>query len=94
MLVVQKIGELEAKADATLRAAKKDLRTTTFNGARNKIFATIDTLKINKHLDPSLLGIKQDTYEPERIIHWLKERRQVAELMQVPHIPHTVQEAR
>ncbi|OOQ83285.1 hypothetical protein PEBR_35308 [Penicillium brasilianum] len=70
-----KIGELKAKADAALRAAKKLLKTTTFNGARNEFFATIDTLEINKQLDPSFLDIKQDIYEPERIVHRLKERR-------------------
>jgi hypothetical protein len=79
-----KIGELKAKADAALRAAKKLLKTTTFTGARNEFFATIDTLDINKQLDPSFLDIKQDIYEPEQIVHRLKERRKVAELMQAP----------
>lgn len=79
-----KIGELKSKADAALRAAKKVLKTTTFNGARSEFFATIDTLEINKQLDPSFLDIKQDIYEPEQIVHRLKERRQVAELMQAP----------
>ncbi|KAJ5111419.1 hypothetical protein N7532_001954 [Penicillium argentinense] len=79
-----KIGELKMKADATLRAAKKKLKESNFTGAREKFFATIDTLEINRQLDPSLLDIKQDAYEPERIVHRLKERRRVAELMQIP----------
>jgi hypothetical protein len=79
-----KIGELKAKADAALRATKKVLKTTTFNGARSDFFATIDTLEINKQFDPSLLDIKQDIYEPEKIVHRLKERHRVAELMQAP----------
>lgn len=70
-----KIGELKSKADAALRAAKKALKTTTFNNARSEFFATINTLEINKQLDPSLLDIKQDIYDPEQIVHRLKERR-------------------
>ncbi|KAJ5313359.1 uncharacterized protein N7443_000243 [Penicillium atrosanguineum] len=53
-----KIGELKAKADTTLRVAKKKLKETTFTGARDNFFATIDTIEINKQLDPSLLDIK------------------------------------
>ena len=79
-----KIGELKAKADAALRVAKKKLKEATFTGARNEFFATIDTVEINKQLDPSLLDMKQDTYEPEQVVHCLKERRRVAELMQAP----------
>jgi ElaB/YqjD/DUF883 family membrane-anchored ribosome-binding protein len=79
-----KIGELKAKADAALRAAKKNLKEATFTGARNEFFDTIDTLEINKQLDPSLLDMKQDTYEPQRIVHRLKERRRLADLMQIP----------
>jgi hypothetical protein len=79
-----KIGELKAKADAALRVAKKKLKEATFSGARNKFFATIDTVEINKQLDPSLLDMTQDTYEPERVVHCLKERRRVVELMQAP----------
>jgi hypothetical protein len=60
-----KIGELKAKVDLVLRVAKKFLKITTFNGARSNFFATIDTLEINKQLDPSFLDIKQDIYEPE-----------------------------
>ncbi|KAK5805852.1 hypothetical protein VI817_000110 [Penicillium citrinum] len=78
-----KIGELKMKADATLRTAKKKLKESRFNGAREKFFATIDTLEINKQLDPSLMDIKQDAYEPERIVHRLEQRRRVAELMQI-----------
>jgi hypothetical protein len=79
-----KIGELKMKADATLRAAKKKIKESKFNGARENFFATIDTLEINKQLDPSLMDIKQDSYEPERIVHRLEQRRRVAELMQIP----------
>ncbi|CAG7936683.1 unnamed protein product [Penicillium nalgiovense] len=79
-----KIGELKAKADAALRAAKKNLKEATFTGARNEFFDTIDTLEINKQLDPSLLDMKQGTYEPQRIVHRLKERRRLADLMQIP----------
>jgi hypothetical protein len=79
-----KIGELKAMADAALRTAKKHLKEATFTGARNEFFDTIDTLEINKQLNTSLLDMKQDTYEPERIVHRLKERRRVAELMQAP----------
>ncbi|KAJ5406071.1 hypothetical protein N7465_007355 [Penicillium sp. CMV-2018d] len=43
-----KIGELKAKADTTLRVAKKKLKETTFTGTRNDSFATIDTVEINK----------------------------------------------
>lgn len=53
-----KIGELKAKADATLRAAKKNLKEATFTSTRNKFFNTIDTLEINKQLNPSLLDMK------------------------------------
>ncbi|KAJ5098773.1 hypothetical protein N7532_005774 [Penicillium argentinense] len=79
-----KIGELKMKANTTLRAAKTKLQESNFTGAREKFFATIDTLEINRQLDPSLLDIKQDVYEPERIVNRLKERRRVAELMQIP----------
>ena len=78
-----KIGELKMKADATLRTAKKKLKESRFNGAREKFFATIDTLEINKQLDPSLMDIKEDAFEPERIVHRLEQRRRVAELMQI-----------
>jgi len=64
-----KIGGLKMKADATLRAAKKKLKESRFNGAREKFFATI-------------MDIKQDAYEPEGIVHSLEQRRRVAELMQ------------
>ncbi|KAJ6098842.1 hypothetical protein N7467_000377 [Penicillium canescens] len=43
-----KIGEPKAKADTALRAAKKDLKTATFNGARNEFFAAVDTLEVSK----------------------------------------------
>jgi hypothetical protein len=79
-----KIGELKANADAALRVAKKKLKEAIFTGARNDFFATIDTVEINKQLDPSLLDMKQDIYEPERVVHCLQERRRVAELMQAP----------
>ncbi|KAJ5127951.1 hypothetical protein N7448_008730 [Penicillium atrosanguineum] len=79
-----KIGELKANADAALRVAKKKLKEAIFTGARNDFFATIDTVEINKQLGPSLLDMKQDIYEPERVFHCLQERRRVAELMQAP----------
>lgn len=77
-----KIGELKAKTEAALRCAKARLKKDTFDGARDEFFATIDTLEINRQLDPSLLDIEKQAYEPEKIVHRLKERRQVAELMQ------------
>ncbi|KAJ5110122.1 hypothetical protein N7532_002767 [Penicillium argentinense] len=80
-----KIGELKAKAEAALRATKKKLKEAAFNGARSEFFATIDTLEINKQLDPSLMDMNHDMYEPDKIVHHLKERREVAELMQLPH---------
>lgn len=52
-----KIGELKAKAEATLRAAIKQLKKRAFDGARNKLFATIDTVETNKQHDPSLIGV-------------------------------------
>jgi Protein of unknown function (DUF3435). len=67
-----------------LRAAKKKLKEVTFNGARNEFFATVDTLEISKQLDPSLMDMNQKSYEPENIVHNLKERREVAELMRLP----------
>ncbi|KAJ6057049.1 hypothetical protein N7460_000323 [Penicillium canescens] len=62
-----KIGELKVKTEAALR----------------EFFATIDTLEINSQLDPSLLDIDKQAYEPEKIVHRLKERRRVAELMEI-----------
>ncbi|KAI2791759.1 hypothetical protein POX_c04637 [Penicillium oxalicum] len=79
-----KIGELKSKAEAALRAAKKQLKEATFNSARNEFFATIDTLEVNKQLDPSLLDMDQKSYEPKNIVHVLKERQDVAELMRLP----------
>lgn len=53
-----KIGELKAKADATLRVAKKKLKEIIFTSARNNFFTTINTIEINKLLNSSLLDIK------------------------------------
>jgi ElaB/YqjD/DUF883 family membrane-anchored ribosome-binding protein len=79
-----KIGELKAKAETALRAAKKQLKKTTFDGARQEFFATIDTVEINKQLDPSFMDVDQKSYEPEKTVHRLKERCRLAELMQLP----------
>jgi hypothetical protein len=70
-----KIGELKAKTEAALRCAKAKLKKDTFNGARGEFFATIDTLEINRQLDPSLLDIDKQAYEPEKIVYRLNERR-------------------
>lgn len=78
-----KIGELKAKTEAALRCAKAKLKKDTFEGARGEFFSTIDTLEINRQLDPSLLDIDKQAYAPEKIVHRLDERRQVAELMQI-----------
>lgn len=43
-----KLGELKAKAEASLRCAKAKLKKATFNAARNQFFDTIDTKEINK----------------------------------------------
>ncbi|KAJ5993062.1 hypothetical protein N7451_008786 [Penicillium sp. IBT 35674x] len=76
-----KLGELKDKTDALLRTKKAKLKNGTFIAAREVYFATIDTLEINKQLDPSPLDLDQGTYEPKAIVHRLKERRQVAELI-------------
>lgn len=76
-----KLGELKGKTDALLRTKKAKLKNGTFIAAREVYFATIDTLEINKQLDPSPLDLDQGTYEPKAIVHRLKERRQVAELI-------------
>lgn len=59
------------------------MKKDTFEGARGEFFSTIDTLEINRQLDPSLLDIDKQAYAPEKIVHRLDERRQVAELMQI-----------
>lgn len=48
-----KIGELKAKADAALRAAKQQLKKTTFDGARTEFFATIDTVEVDNNSIPN-----------------------------------------
>ncbi|KAG0161261.1 hypothetical protein PDIDSM_8795 [Penicillium digitatum] len=79
-----KIGELKAKTEAALRCAKAKLKKDTFEeGARGEFFSTIDTLEINRQLDPSLLDIDKQAYLPEKNVYRLDERRQVAELMQI-----------
>jgi hypothetical protein len=79
-----KLGELKNKTDALLRTTKAKLKNGAFTAARDVYFATIDTLEINKQLDPSPLDMDQGTSEPTAIVHRLKERRQIAELIQLP----------
>ncbi|KAJ5982359.1 hypothetical protein N7451_012459 [Penicillium sp. IBT 35674x] len=63
-----KLGELKEKTDALLRTKKAKLKNGTFLAAREQ-------------LDPSPLDLDQGTYELKAIVHRLKERRQVAELI-------------
>lgn len=79
-----KLGELKAKAEASLRCAKAKLKKVTFNAARDQFFDTIDTKEINKQLDPSFLDIDDKDYHPEIVVHKLEERRLVADLMRTP----------
>jgi hypothetical protein len=79
-----KLGELKNKTDALLRTTKAKLKNGAFTAARDVYFATIDTLEINKQLDPSPLDMDQGTSEPTAIVHRLKERRQIAGLIQLP----------
>ncbi|CAG7991763.1 unnamed protein product [Penicillium salamii] len=78
-----KIKELKAKTEATLQYTKAKLKKDTFKGAHDKFFSTINTLKINKQLDPSLLDIDKQAYALEKIVHRLNKHRQVAELIQI-----------
>ena len=50
-----KIGELKAKAETALRAIKKQLKKTAFDGARNKFSAFLESF--NPSRTKSLSGI-------------------------------------
>ncbi|KAJ5799032.1 uncharacterized protein N7503_006537 [Penicillium pulvis] len=58
-----KLGELKDKTDTLLRTKKVTLKNGTFITAREVYFAIINTLEINKQLDPSLLDLDQGIYE-------------------------------
>lgn len=51
---------------------------------RKHYFETIDTIEINKQLDPSFLDLDEGQWEPKQVEHQLDERRLVADLICQP----------
>src|SRR5207248_723725 len=76
-----KMYQMYKKANDALRYAKaKSLKEATAS-TRNRFFDTIDTIEINKQLDPSLLDLDKDDWEPKKVEHHLEERSLVADLI-------------
>lgn len=76
-----KIYQMYKKADDALKCAKTKLRKSARQESRQHFFNTIDTIEINKQLDPSLLDLNDKDWEPKTVEHCLEERRQLAELI-------------
>jgi hypothetical protein len=68
-------------AENNFRYAKAKALKYAKKTARQQFFATISTIEINKQLDPSLLDLDKDCWEPSMVEHYLEERRLVADLI-------------
>jgi hypothetical protein len=71
-LYKQASNNLQSAKTKTLRLAKKNTRQEFFN--------TINTIEINKQLDPTFLDLGDD-WQPPKVEHSLAERQIVADLM-------------
>lgn len=80
-------------AEDALRCTKAKLRKSVQEEARQRFFDTIDTLEINKQLDPSFLDLEDCAWEPRQIEHALEERALATELLckNITEQPATVQ---
>lgn len=74
-----KLYQMYKKATAVFRCAKEKLSKAAKRNARAQFFDTIDTIEINKQLDPSFLDLED--WEPEKVEHHLEERRVLADLL-------------
>lgn len=76
-----KLYQLYKKANDAFRCAKAKLLKAAKKNIRQQFFDTIDTIEINKQLDPALLDLDGKGWEPQKVVHHLEERRVVADLL-------------
>lgn len=88
-----KLYRMYKNAEDALRCTKAKLRKSAQEEACQRFFDTIDTLEINKQLDPSFLDLEDCAWEPKQIEHALEERALAAELLckNIAEHPATVQ---
>ena len=76
-----KLYQMYKKANNAFNCAKAKSLNAAKKSTRQQFFDTIDTIEINKQLEPSFLDLNEDDWQPEKVEHHLKERRLVAGLL-------------
>jgi hypothetical protein len=86
------IYALYDQAGSSLKSAKERLRTQKLKESRAEFFDKIETKDAEEQLERMALGVKEEEWQPAKVLHSLPERKLVADLLCASQSAFTAQE--